>query len=69
MILFKRDSTAGIFLEIFNFFLDKLFQKTAPNHWLWGVFICLECQIIIVFVAYQKSGNWDPKVGLRTQDP
>ena len=32
MILCKRDYTADIFLGIFKFFLDKLFNKTAPNH-------------------------------------
>ena len=31
MILYKRDSTADIFVSIF--FSDKLFYKTAPNHW------------------------------------
>ena len=31
MILYKRDSTADIFLWIFKFFSDKLFQKTAPK--------------------------------------
>ena len=30
MILYKRDSTAYIFVSIF--FSDKLFYKTAPNH-------------------------------------
>ena len=30
--LYKRDSTTDIFLRIFNFFSDKLFHKTAPNH-------------------------------------
>ena len=30
--LFKRDSTADIFLEIFKFFLDKVFHKTTLNH-------------------------------------
>ena len=50
MTLFKRVSTADIFL-----FLDKLFHKTESNHRLWRVFICLECQMIIVFVANRKS--------------
>ena len=60
--LFKWDSTADIFLVIFIFFffLDKLFEKTAPNHWLERVFICIEFQIIIVFVAYRKCGTQDP---------
>ena len=34
MILYKQDSTAVVFLWIFKFFSDKLFHKTAPNHWL-----------------------------------
>ena len=34
MVLYKRDSAAGIFLWIFIFFPDKLFHKTVPNHWL-----------------------------------
>ena len=32
MILYKRDSTVDIFLQIFKFFWDKLFHRTAPNH-------------------------------------
>ena len=34
MTLSKRNSTAGIFLWTFKLFLDKLFHKAAPNHWL-----------------------------------
>ena len=34
MFLCKRDSTADTFLRIFKLFLDKLFHKAAPNHWL-----------------------------------
>ena len=32
MTLYKRDSTADIFLETFKFFLDKVFHKAALNH-------------------------------------
>ena len=32
MILYKRDSTADIFLLVFKFFSDKLFHKTVPNY-------------------------------------
>ena len=32
MVLYKRDSTADIFLRMFIFFSDKLFHKAAPNH-------------------------------------
>ena len=34
MFLCKRDSTADIFLWTFKLFLDKLFHKAVPNHWL-----------------------------------
>ena len=54
-MLYKWDSTTDIFLWIFKFFSDKLFHKTAPYHWLWKAFICLECQIIIVFVGLCKD--------------
>ena len=30
-LLYRRDSTADIFLKVFNYFWDKLFHKTAPN--------------------------------------
>ena len=66
--LFKRDSITDNFLEIFNFFWASYFKKQLPTTRL---FICLERQMIIVFVVYQKSGTWDPKVGPGpgTQDP
>ena len=32
--LYKRNSTADIFLETFKFFLGKVFHKTALNHYL-----------------------------------
>ena len=44
-----------IFLPILKWFSHKLFHKTAPNHWLQKVFICLECQIIMVFVELRKK--------------
>ena len=44
-----------IFLSILKWFSHKLFHKTAPNHWLQKVFICLECQIIMVFVELRKK--------------
>ena len=35
MIFYKWDSTADIFLWIFNFFSDKLIsQNSSKNHWL-----------------------------------
>ena len=66
MALFKRDSITDIFLEIFNFFWTSYFKKQLPTTRL---IICLEHQMIIVFVVYQKSGTWDPKVGPGTQEP
>ena len=54
-ILYAWDSTTDIFLWIFKFFSEKLFHKTAPYRWLWKAFICLECQIIIVFVVLRKD--------------
>ena len=59
--LYKWNSTFDIFLWIFNIkykilnISDKLFHKTAPNHRLKRVFICLECQIIIVLVGLRMG--------------
>ena len=62
IILYKRDSTTDNFLWIFKNFSDKLFHKTSPNHWLQRVFICLECQMILVIVGL-RQGNCRNVIG------
>ena len=61
--LFKWHSTADIFLEIFNFLWINYFKKQLQTTDCKGFFFCLECQMIIVFMAYRKSGTRYPIVG------
>ena len=65
--LLKWDFATSIFLEILNFFWISYFKKQLQT--TQRVFICLECQMIVVFVANRKSGTRDHKVGPGTQDP
>ena len=60
--LYKRGSTADIFLETFDFFLDKIFHKTALKPVIVKGFYLSERQMIIVFVGLRK-GNCRNVIG------
>ena len=55
MILYKPDSTAYIFLWIFKKIFGQAISQNSSKPLILKVFICLECQMITVFVELRKS--------------